>query len=304
MLHQPLPAYGFCPDECRAVTSLLSTCFLPPLTTPTNNDLPERPFRNITRQPQYGGYIAGPETAFVTNTTQAGCFCTEGRKGFEACLTCLGGQFVEIVGSPVYDEYLMMTSYIYDCGEFGYFDNVSLAYPSTTRTALPSVTLPPSDLVPGGTACKNDICGVVRGQIAECGLTPIEVDKSPEDRLIFSDSLLSGTRQLWNRTAAECMCTTEVLRRLPGCQRCLEGSKAQFAGIVMTNYMWECDDFGYWNFQEMILPPSTSVDTAPAPTGTSTPKPNVARRAGPGGERWLWFSALLAWFCWCWASSG
>src|SRR5690606_6916205 len=112
--------------------------------------------------PPAWSYQAGPNTYHIANYSQADCFCHDAPAEILSCFDCHGlnwdgGEmpFQDILGG-MYE----------DCTAFGYFDNSTLSYPSTTISSMPEATQFTDSS--GSDACV-DVCGVLGGQIAECG---------------------------------------------------------------------------------------------------------------------------------------
>ena len=277
LLYQRPLVSALCEQECGNIPSLLAQCSLPPLTT-DQNTLPRAKLQNVTGLP-HSEFNHDPLTSLVTNLTQARCLCTEARLNLYPCSRCF---LTSDDAGLKSNEYELSGRYSHDCEMFGYFRNATLAYPSTTRTNLPVATPPPAPEVTGGPACQ-EICAVVRGQIEDCGTTPIEAEEKPPSVALDADDILFGNSLLLNRTAAECVCTTQVLRRIPGCSRCIEFLTTPT--LLLGLYDFACGDFGYWNTLAPILPSKDDLATSsekPTPTASSTPTTNAAGRAGVG----------------------
>ncbi|KFH44375.1 hypothetical protein ACRE_048070 [Hapsidospora chrysogenum ATCC 11550] len=127
-------ARGICDTECGPLSDLLSGCSLPPYSPAW--DRPSSELRNLTGLPPAWSYQAGPNTYHIANYSQADCFCHDAPAEILSCFDCHGlnwdgGEmpFQDILGG-MYE----------DCTAFGYFDNSTLSYPSTTISSMPEAT--------------------------------------------------------------------------------------------------------------------------------------------------------------------
>ncbi|KAL4993145.1 hypothetical protein BDV10DRAFT_190258 [Aspergillus recurvatus] len=250
-------ALAQCETECNPLTSLLSDCFLPRLpTTESGTDVPPSDYRNITGLEFYTMpyVLPGPHTSFLETATQAECLCIEGVHILPECNNCLSGYRFSNSLPMLQDDKRAMDRYESDCTEWGYFANETLAYPSTTRSAMPSSATGPADPGPAdkvSSSCAS-ICGVIRGQIDDCGLTPLDID---EDDIPWArvDPAYAGS-VLLNRTAGECMCSLPVLRRLRGCWMCVDAEKELGVPDLVRYYREECNELGYWTDSAVVEP--------------------------------------------------
>jgi hypothetical protein len=127
--------------------------------------------------------LLGRLTSFLETATQAECLCIEGVHILPECDNRLSGYRFTNSLPMLQDDNRAMDRYMSDCKAWGYFANETQAYPSTTRSAMPSSATGLTDPGPGpGDSASSTcaaVCGVIRGQIDDCGLTPLNID---EDR--------------------------------------------------------------------------------------------------------------------------
>lgn len=240
-----------CEAECEPLDSLLSECALPPVSDAWNSEMKKR---NVTRSAPVNEWTgSGPETWVLETFSEAECFCIDFRDKDLVCGRCMGREHgLDAMGMDGWDESLNM---LRDCQAFGYFDSTELAYPSTTRTSLPSRTHKPFEAE--GESC-DDVCSVIRAQIQECGLSPLEHGELPEGESVTSDE---GGREHWaqvlkNRKDAECMCTLPVLRQFKGCSDCSDAGPTREEGERWEKiriYHNECSEMGYWTDSEQVM---------------------------------------------------
>jgi hypothetical protein len=254
-----------CPD-CDAVSSLLSSCSLQPLTvnwTEIENAEKGPVYRNLSGVPYAPEPEAGPATVQIANYSQAECFCTEAIKSLNSCTGCI--LYGDDESADAKNRWKGSDAYFYDCTEFGYFANDTLAYPSTTRTSTPLQTGSPT------TDCN--VCGIIEGQISECGLIPLDGEK-PEPKTIHSSADNSDyyAHILYNRTAGECFCTLPVLRTLSSCRYCIQSTDMM---DVLDAYIFDCGALGYWTDSHVVdveerpgSPSSASASQSSSATST------------------------------------
>lgn len=260
LLHAAL-TNAVCEDKCKPIIDLLAKCSLPPLSTDYNS------IGNPTTRPQDGGTV-GPATYYVDSTEKASCFCTKARESFQACTDCF-----DDTGNYNSNDDKMNTLFLEDCNEFGYFINKTLSYPSTTRDSMPSSTAAPSSEVK---CTEADECGVVRNQVAECGLTSFD-DVDPSMSLDeYFDELDSDL--LPSRKAAECLCTKPVLNRLDSCSRCIGSAIKKAPGdnislnfAIARGYGSGCFKFGYYADAEVNGPSKSASGGASQTSGGAGP---------------------------------
>lgn len=284
-------AWSICETECEPVSSLLSDCSLPPISSAWADTVPEE--RNVTGLSHVLSH--GPTTRFIANYSQAECFCVDARTEFSTCISCWRSEIGDIFEN--FKELEKVQHIEFDCREFGYYNDANLSYPSTTLlSSVPFETEYPS--ADEGDALCGEMCAPLRAHIEECNLTSIGADDWPDKPLFpggrpfykhFAAALL-------NRTASECLCTLQVLRSTAGCLRCLTVKEDENA---MPNLKWrvkqyedECHDYGYWTDSEVILPSHdefyddeptgslTSTLHAPSPTDDSSVGGRVCRSIG------------------------
>jgi hypothetical protein len=260
-------ALGQCADACGGVSSRLSSCSLPSL----SDTLPDRPVqRNLTGLPDSAStWDTGPETFQIADYNQAECFCPEAVTQLDDCVQC----FVDgddDQGRGVARDYRS------DCAEFGYFGNSTLSHPSTTRTTMPMATPAPGS----DDGCKA--CGIIRGQIEECSLTPLDTDDKPDITTLGSPSTPFMGYVLLNRTAAECFCTLPVLRRLDACRECIIMADETKQRGVLDNFRADCNGLGYWTDSQIV---QDDDENNSAPSATSAALAPTPSKAGAGRNR-------------------
>jgi hypothetical protein len=255
-----------CPDYQQA-EDVLSTCNFPPLAEsrafwPNSSTVHKNPFTNV-----------GPNTAIIANKTSASCLCSDGRVYFNDTFVC--EESLTIDGMPLGPEWDLTSNvssnaelYMHDCQEWGYFADPIQAYPSTTRTSLPSDTISPTPTVSG---CS--LCDVVAAQVNECGLLPWNTNPQPANTNIPIVDGESHRIFLYNRTAGECVCTLPVLRSMPGCLSCIYGkmfggSNLLFSGLLF--YINDCGTLGYYPDQTIAAQASPSATITGGKTSDAT----------------------------------
>jgi hypothetical protein len=274
-------AFAVCEIECIGISNLLSSCSLPPLSTGTRTFSNNAAHRNISGLPSVVPWDAGPYTSGLKTYADAQCLCFDYITNRPSCETCVNR-------APRGDsnEREVLNMYGDDCRAFGYFapGDQQIAYPSTTRTDMPTMTSPPGGGAPEDDGEPDesedddcvDICGAIEAQIDECGLTPLDTDSPPP----FVDSTPPpfvnyhpGGSVVLNRTAAECMCTLPMLRRFPGCNLCLGPETGSILGL----YHGDCGRMGYWGEPPYVLPESEDMldpGTTSAPVDATGGRPN------------------------------
>jgi hypothetical protein len=259
-------AFGICEIECIGVSSLLSDCSLPPLSTRTHVLRLNSARRNISGLSDEISAHIGPVTYGIETYAQARCFCLGYFTNRPSCETCFS-QKRPVPSLEELDPFDVLKFYGYDCLGFGYFNNPTLAYPSTTRTEMPVMTSPPNgsgeeDEGESEDVDCADICGAIEAQIDQCSLISLNADPPPS-----SGSLMS------NRTAAECICTLPMLRRFPGCNLCL--GPESYQRTLLNRYQSGCSTMGYWGEPPYVLPePEDMFSPRTTPTPTATARPN------------------------------
>jgi hypothetical protein len=266
---------------CNIVTSLLSQCSLPPLSTPENS-IPSAIFRNVTGLAPIYGDEFGPTTFMLATYEDASCFCTKGVKLLFNCNGC-----TEFPSTPeASNAFSVSVDYELDCQAFGYYADDTQAYPSTTLTASPTASVP-ADQASVIKGCSG--CDVVAAQIAQCGLTALNVDPSPVLRYIdFGNGVESSRYILFNRTAGECFCTLPVLDKLDACFQCM-GSVDGDGPIssIAQDYLQDCGDLGYFPDRNLVVyQTSSSASQAGIPTkAPTTTIPTPTGNASAGGAK-------------------
>ncbi|KAJ0381761.1 hypothetical protein COL922a_013898, partial [Colletotrichum nupharicola] len=214
------PAHSICEQSCERISTLLSSCSLPPLSTDHTTIDDTRPADtsrvNITGVESTFFAPSGPTTNFLESIADAECFCTKTRRYFRyPCEQCFLTDIIESgEDKPRDNHWEVLGRYSNDCYSFGYFENETLAYPSTTRSALPAA-FTASDVETGTEdtdtdtnsdtntdTCQN-VCGLIRSQADECRLTSLDAEHMPPVVSIISGPYTG--RVLLNRTAGECM---------------------------------------------------------------------------------------------------
>lgn len=302
--------WGQCETECEPISSLLSDCSLPPISTEWNDASVED--RNLTGMPN-GVFIyedLGPRTRRIANYSQAECFCVEAVVEIRPCRTCWSKTFSGFGGGELkdlgYSHGDVVPNIAHDCDEFGYHEHDDLAYPSTTRlSSISFETEVPSDSEDDKMLC-HEMCGVVSDHTRACNLTPLDVDTWP-DRIFLPEDEYDyelTAAVLLNRTSAECFCTLQVMRRITACRLCLSVREDEDA---TPDYEWrieqytnECHDYGYWTDSEFIRS-SRNDFYEDEPTGSSTsathsPTPTEDSGMGSRERRWIGLTAGLGFF--------
>lgn len=270
--------WGQCETKCQTISSLLSFCSLPPISSAW--DTSDKTRRNITGLPSGYGFNVGPTTYTIANLSQAECFCTDARTEYMPCAEC---RHIEWLNDNLTDdERGIMRNILSDCRSFGYYVNSILAYPSTTRSSMPFPTQ--TALEDEVRASCKDICDVLRGQIEVCDLTALDAEEWPVPTSLPSGEVTEYSGSvLFNRTAAECMCTLPVLRRLAGCRSCIGRELEPDLQLRMIarveNYGYDCNEMGYWTDSESewaVWIPEEEDDPEGTPTSAaSSPTPST-----------------------------
>lgn len=242
--------WGICDTECGPLSDLLSGCSLPPY-SPVWDRSSE--LRNLTGLPPAWSHQAGPNTYHVANYAQANCFCHDAPAEIISCLDCHGLNW-DGGEMPFLD---ILDGMYHDCTEFGYFDNSTLSYPSTTVSSMPKTTQFTDSS--GSDACI-DTCGVLGGQIAECDLIPLGVDKLPSPKEVPLGRGVYHATLLFDRASAECVCTLPVMRRMAACGECQKSHAEGMTMPLFTDYVVECNKMGYWTDSEWIVPETEDDD--------------------------------------------
>ncbi|KAL3483372.1 hypothetical protein BJX62DRAFT_231021 [Aspergillus germanicus] len=246
LFHLPLlslapGSFAQCEGECDPLASILSRCALPPFTATHNRTFPPASdYRNLTGLEFYTSprLLPGPFTSFLEPATDAECLCTDGVHWLHSGSHCLSSyRFVN--SQPILqDDERTMDRYRSDCGAWGYFANETLGYPTTTRSAMPASQTGDLGLGSGESTC-GAVCSVIRGQIDDCGLTPLDTNEEDMPRVVRVDFGYSASLLL-NRTAGECLCSVPVLRRLRGCRMCIGAEKDPGVPTIIRIYLEEC----------------------------------------------------------------
>lgn len=266
---------AICENECSSATSLLSSCTLPSLDTDEAAARENYIHRNVTGLPKEISIVAdGPSTYFVQDYAQAACFCTDARIDLIPCLQCYASDaFEDETTDSLQNNGQIARLYLADCREFGYYANETISYPSTTRDSFPSKTTFPASisvsLIPGDD-CKA-ACGVVAGQVDQCGLTPLDADQEPRQTAIVSGNAHYYGKLLLNRTAAECVCTKPALRRFNTCARCMNRNPMARPRQIVLDYAFDCEAMGYWTDKEHVFAQQEETPTVAQPVPTPTP---------------------------------
>lgn len=242
-----------CIQYCSAQISLLEECSLPPLT----ETYELRPWKTLDD---------GTEVRRFESRAEANCYCTEGRLDRQ-CSSCFTDQWMDDNTLRETDEFRNWDDYQDDCRRLGFYDDDVVGYPSTTRSALPTST-------PGARVCSAE-CGILRGAIQQCKLTPLEKSPTPSRERL---TLNYYATVLHNRTAGECTCTIPVLEAMPGCLSCLRENAGQAMIYMGAAYADDCENLGYRVVVEV-------EDVADAPTTTSDAPAEETSQADNGGER-------------------
>ncbi|OJJ03014.1 hypothetical protein ASPVEDRAFT_29550 [Aspergillus versicolor CBS 583.65] len=267
-----LPAVrGQCSQECGPVSSLLSSCALPDLDSDWH-DFQHLPIERNLSGREYAPFGNGPSTARIATYDEAQCFCTEAISSLSDCEACArsacpGSCYSDSESdSPAARQNKIAGYYHEDCKAFGYFANSTLSSPSTTVSSMPPATEAPDYNSDCG------ICGVIHGQIRDCDLVDLDASPPPPRTSVLAEGYDYYGNVLLNRTAAECLCTLPVLRRLDGCRQCITTQNDDLLE-VFDMYRSECQDLGYWTDVHVVEyenSPSSSSSTQPGSSPTST----------------------------------
>ena len=274
--------FAQCESECGPISRRLEACSLPSLST--------LDWRAVEDRGLIGREFSKPEprpyTYIIEDPHQAKCLCVEARAYFRGCYQCL--QAEEWSEEIPKDKRRAVDIYTDDCVNLGYYANDTLAYPSTTRSATPSATVAIESVEFSGDSddddgaddnCEN-LCGIVNGQIVECGLLALDIpkdDRPPIQGIESPERDYLGTALL-NRTAAECVCTMPFLRRIYGCQWCLRKRERRDLMLAGYDYQFDCNQLGYYADSEYIMPEEEDVGAGPpsAPTSSNDDEPGGA----------------------------
>ncbi|KAJ5859304.1 hypothetical protein N7534_004581 [Penicillium rubens] len=194
---------GQCSQECGPISSLLSSCSLPGLDTDWH-EFQHLPIERNLSGLEYAPFGNGPETARIATYDEARCFCTKATNSLSDCEvcarsacsgSCYSGPESE---TPTANQNKVAGYYHRDCKAFGYFANSTLSSPSTTLSSMPPTTEAPDY----NSDCE--ICGVIHGQITECGLVDLDTTPPPTQTSVLAEGYDYHGSVLLNRTAAEC----------------------------------------------------------------------------------------------------
>jgi hypothetical protein len=252
--------YSYC-SSCESAESTLLDCQLPSLSTPRNTSI-HAELRNVTGT-NLISFIDRPLTVYVANTSTATCLCPSGRISLWECYFCGYNAVLNIDLDPTTRSSLRNASlqsglYSQDCEEFGYFYEPKQGGPTSTRKSLPTGT--PS-ITPNVVGC--DLCDVISAQVEECNLPSVATSPFPPVTTITTNSSKGHSYRsvVFNRTAAECVCTLPVLQRFPGCETCgiLRGEQI-FTGI--SRYEADCGTMGYFSSADigLVAPPDAKIN--------------------------------------------
>lgn len=255
--------------SCNPISSLLTKCNLPALSTPFKT-YENSTFRNVTQAPELGGpvtffHVGGPETYILDGYESAKCLCAADIQDVYDCASCDIGA---VTDSPEANRGEMSYKYFSDCLTFGYYANASQGFPTITHTAFPTATAPPSER---NADCPP--CDVIANQLTQCNQTdtsgsrypPLSVDDSEIVGIDFPDGTHAARWHLMNRTMGECVCTLPVLRRFPACESCAGGL---VGGAI--EYRTDCRDLGYFSDAEVVPPPGLEGDGNLSSTSSTT----------------------------------
>ncbi|KAL3470251.1 hypothetical protein BJX99DRAFT_264421 [Aspergillus californicus] len=234
-----------CSSECSPVSTLLSTCALPPISEA--RDAVRGDTRNLTRLEYKWPSLSGPYTSLIKTLSDAECLYTDGRKDLPTCERCLSIDRFENQDHTSSNKEFSLNMYRADYEAFGYYENDTLAFPSTTRTDMPSSI---GSLEIFDNTCAG-ICSVIRAQTEDCDLTSLDQDDPPRQ---INVDLNYQANVLHNRTASGCMCSLPVLRRFRGCRRCIDDERDAGMLDILNFYEEECNEFGYWSDSAVVLP--------------------------------------------------
>lgn len=211
----------------------------------------------------------GEGTHIIADYKEARCFCIDARKEFADCFHCVARDDYENNNGKHSNLRHVIDYYKWDCTDLGFYANETLAYPSTTGTASPSATIAPDVSTSEGSTSEDcgELCGVINGQILECDLTPLDA-KEPKKTDVPSPDVDYHGSLLLNRTAAECVCTMPVLRRMYGCWKCWTDGDAR-SPFTILDYDYECRKMGYWSDEEFVVVEEDESSTADGPGPTS-----------------------------------
>lgn len=155
-----------------------------------------------------------------------------------------------------------------DCRRLGFYDDNVIGYPSTTRSSFPTST-------PGARICNSE-CGLLRGVIQQCQLTPIEKMPTPSRERL---TLNYYATVLHNRTAGECTCTIPVLEAMPDCLTCLNEKAGRNTFLMGAAYAEDCENLGY----RVLIEEEEETDVTTTPTSDAPAE--ETSRAENGGQR-------------------
>ncbi|KAJ9487906.1 hypothetical protein VN97_g5387 [Penicillium thymicola] len=253
---------GQCSQQCGPISSLLSSCSLPDLDTDWHEFQHLRIERNLSGR-EYAPFGNGPSTARIATYDEARCFCTKAINSLSDCEAC--ARSASESETPIANQNDVAGYYHEDCKAFGYFANSTLSSPSTTLSSMPPATKAPDY----NRDCE--ICGVIHGQITECGLVDLDISPTPTQTSVLAEGYDFHGNVLFNRTAAECFCTLPVLRRLDGCRQCIT-VKNDDLREVFDLYRSECEELGYWTDNQVVeyeCSPSSTTSTLSGSSPTS-----------------------------------
>ncbi|PGH11878.1 hypothetical protein AJ80_06943 [Polytolypa hystricis UAMH7299] len=321
---------SLCASECEPITSRLSKCSLPAVPSLDWKTLRDNAsVRNLAGLPPLHTADKGPQTHQIANYTEASCFCTQARNDFEACEDCFKRDVYETGNTR--DEHRVIKFYRSDCEMFGYYAIKEIAYPSTTVTSMPTVTVVPDDDrdddwdddsddddhhdndLEDSKSCIS-ICGVISAQLSQCSLPSLSSDIDPKPSQVPGPGGTNYYGQLlFNRRDAECLCTLPVLRRFSACNACLHDDDDERE--ILGTYSFDCGEMGYWTDNKTVgveaddlegddggqgtnnnggqgrPQPTRSSNGEPFPTGVND---NGARRLGVEEGR-VWVIGIVVW---------
>jgi hypothetical protein len=281
--------YSYC-SSCELAESTLLDCRLPSLSTPRNTSI-RGELRNVTGT-NLISFIDRPLTIFVTNTSTASCLCPSGRTSLWECYWCGNNAGLDIDIDPITRLSLRNASlqsklYSGDCEEFGYFYEPEQGGPTSTRKSLPTATPSITPKVPG---C--DLCDVISAQVEECNLPSVTTSPFPPETSIMTNSSLGHSYRsvLFNRTAAECVCTLPVLQRFPGCETC-GIYLSEKLGDGMSRYEADCGTMGYFSSADigLVAVPNAKANITNGKTNGTSWSMSVG-----GLSIWVYLSLILA----------
>ncbi|KAL2829498.1 hypothetical protein BDW59DRAFT_170514 [Aspergillus cavernicola] len=272
---------GQCSEECGPISSLLSSCSLPDLDTDWH-EFQHLPIERNLSGREYAPFGNGPLTAQIATYDEAQCFCPEAINSLSDCevcarsaceVSCLSDP--EDMETPIANQYEVAGYYHDDCMAFGYFANSTLSSPSTTLSSMPLATEAPDY----NSDCE--ICGVLHGQITECGLADLDTFPEPTRISVPAEGYDYYGNVLLNRTAAECLCTLPVLRRLDGCRSCITQQNDELME-VFDMYRSDCQNLGYWTDAQVVEYESSPSSTTSTQSGSSPT--SQAPESSPTGD--------------------